>query len=236
MAYKDRRCFVLKSVNYKDSDKIFTLYSDKDGRISAIARGVRKISSKRSGSLDRLNLVKLSYYRSSSGNKTITEVTNISSFRNIKDNEDSIQISYRILELLLKNLEEESPDERLFELLIRVFTFLDEGELTGEAVYAHFLLNFMDILGYKLSLEKCIFCKDSLSKGWKTSGFNYERGGLVCDSCLSFEPNLELKAAALMSKAKNLKDKDKRFYKNNSVYIIQLLNVLDQYVKLKLSR
>jgi recombinational DNA repair protein (RecF pathway) len=90
-------------------------------------------------------------------------------------------------------------------------------------------------LGYKLSLENCISCKQTLNKNWQNSGFNYDKGGLVCGDCLTFEPVLDLKTAALMSKAKDLKDKDHRFYKNNSSYLKHLLNVLDQYVKLKLS-
>jgi DNA repair protein RecO (recombination protein O) len=235
MAYKDRNCFVLKSTNYRDADKIFTLYSDKDGKISAIARGVRKLSSKRSGSLDRLNLVKLSYYQSPSGHKTITEVSNISSFRAIKKSPELINTSYRLIELLLKKVEEDSPDEDLFTLIERSFSMLNDGEVSAKAVYAHFLLNFMDILGYKLSLESCVSCKRPLSKDWGTSGFNYDLGGLVCSECKSFEQILDLKAAALMSKAKNMNRRDHRFYKNGSKYLNQLVAVLQQYVDFKLT-
>ena len=51
------KAIVLKSVKYKDADKIFTLFTKEYGKISAIGRGVRKINSRRSGNLDTLNYV-----------------------------------------------------------------------------------------------------------------------------------------------------------------------------------
>ncbi|MBD3366190.1 DNA repair protein RecO [candidate division WWE3 bacterium] len=234
MAYQDRRCFVLKSVNYKDADKIFTLYSDKDGRISASARGVRKISSKRAGSLDRLNLVKLSYYQGASGYKTITEVTGVFSFRHLKSNPDKVKISYQIIEVLLKTLEEDAPDRRLFNLLERTFLLLDTDAVYAQAVLGYFLLNFMEILGYKLSLAGCVLCGHRLSKEWGSAAFNYDKGGLVCSNCKTFEPALELKSAALMAKLKDLAEVDFRFFQKETVYLHSLMDVLHQYVRFKL--
>ncbi len=235
MAYKNRYCFVLKSNNYKDADKIFTLYTDKDGLISAIARGVRKISSKRSGSLDRLNLVNLSYYQSSSGHKTITEVENVYSFRNIKADPKLTETSYKIVHLLLKNLEEESANQVLFDLIKRTFFLLNEEDVNADSVYAYFVLNFVEILGYKLSLDFCVLCKRSLNNSWEGSGFNYDLGGLVCESCRTFEPAIELKAAALLAKAKKLKKKDLRFYKSRNKYVKTHSHILDRYLDFKLN-
>ena len=50
---------VLSTLNYKDSDKIFVLFTKEKGIITAIAKNLRKNNSKRSYSLDTLNLVKL---------------------------------------------------------------------------------------------------------------------------------------------------------------------------------
>lgn len=234
MAYKSSDCFVLKSANYKDADKIFTLYSEREGKMMAIARGVRKISSKRAGSLDRLNLVKVDFYESSSGFNTITEVKNIESFRNIKNDPDLVAIAYKIVFLVLRRVEEYAPNRVLFSLLNKTFFLLDSSLVVPNATYVHFLINFMGILGYSLELNKCVICHKALSSKWKAPAFSSDFGGVVCDSCKKFEPSVDLKTLALLSKAEGLQEVDFRFYKKNSNYLRQGLGLLDRYVDLKL--
>ncbi len=71
------RAVVLKSLKYRDSDKIFTLLSKEKGKISAIGRGVRKISSRRNGNLDTLNLISANIHEDRVGFKSIEEVKTI---------------------------------------------------------------------------------------------------------------------------------------------------------------
>ena len=234
MAYKSSDCFVLKSVNYKDADKIFTLYSKKEGKITAIARGVRKISSKRAGSLDRLNIVNVNFYESSSGFNTITEVKNIESFRNIKNDSDLIDIAYKIVFLVLRHVGEAAPNKVLFDLLSQTLFLLDSSLVVSSAAYAHFLINFMGILGYSLELNKCVVCHRALSVKWKVPAFSYDFGGIVCDNCKKFEPSVNLKTLALLSKARDLQKANFRFYKSGSVHLKEGLDLLGHYVVLKL--
>jgi len=96
---------VLKSINYKDSDKIYTLLTKDLGKISAIARGVRKISSRRAGNLDKLNLVKVALSEGLGGMRQIDEVSGLNSFRGLKNNYGlSTKCSY-VIELLHKTTE-----------------------------------------------------------------------------------------------------------------------------------
>ena len=65
---------VLKNRKHGEADKIFTLYSKKKGKITAIAKGVRKVSSRRGGNLDTLNHVVLGVNEGKGDFKYITEV------------------------------------------------------------------------------------------------------------------------------------------------------------------
>jgi len=51
---------ILRQINFSDSDKIFSLLTPDLGRVSAIAKGVRKIKSRKAGHLDLGNVVKVS--------------------------------------------------------------------------------------------------------------------------------------------------------------------------------
>ena len=59
MNSKNFDALVIKSINFKDSDKIYTLLVKGLGKVSAKAKGVRKINSKRLSTLDTLNFIKV---------------------------------------------------------------------------------------------------------------------------------------------------------------------------------
>ncbi|HOM77749.1 MAG TPA: DNA repair protein RecO [bacterium] len=237
MSYRNVTCIVLKSVNYKDADKIFTLYSKEEGRITATAKGVRKISSKRAGSLDTLNLVRLSYFEGTNEHKTITEVKNLSSFRNIKSNKEKMGLAYKIVGLLLKNVDENSPDEKLFSTLEKAFNLMDDNAVPDSAVLLYFYINFMNSLGYKLQLSRCVFCGAKLSKDWLSAWFSIEKGGLVCNKCRGFEDEIGLRGAALLNKVGVLEENNIEVFrriKNLDEILSKINELLDQYLDFKL--
>lgn len=80
---------VLKSFNHKDSDKIYTIFSKDLGKISVWAKGVRKISSRRAGNLDTLNLVKVGLSEGDFGKRYVQEAVLVNSFSKIKRNLDT---------------------------------------------------------------------------------------------------------------------------------------------------
>lgn len=235
MAYKNRKCIVLRSVNYRDADKIFTLYSLEEGKISAIACGVRKITSRRSGSLDTLNLVNLTYFDNQNDNKTITEVKNLNSFRHLKKDSAKVTIAYKIIGFLLKNVEEASPDSTLFSALEKTLSLLDKSVVSNLAGLSYFYIRFMHSLGYSIQMNKCVFCSLPLSKEWPLAWFNVERGGLVCSNCKRFEEEISLQGAALLNKLQNLQEKDFKYFGSSNPTLEKLERILDQYVHFKLS-
>ena len=77
-------CLVLKNSNYKDADKLYTLFSPQYGKFTAAAKGVRRINSKRLGSLDTLNRVQISFSQSYRGIKIIHQAQLVESHKNLK--------------------------------------------------------------------------------------------------------------------------------------------------------
>ncbi len=52
---------VIKKTNFSEADKIVTIFTRDHGKITVLAKGLRRLSSKRSGSLDLFSLVKGSH-------------------------------------------------------------------------------------------------------------------------------------------------------------------------------
>jgi DNA repair protein RecO (recombination protein O) len=177
------KAFVLKKINYGDADKIYTLFTRDSGKISAIARGVRKISSKRSGNLDTLNLISVSMTKSGAGFSSITEVKTLESFKEIKSTLEISMKGYYIAELVLKSLEEGHESAGIFDLMNDSLRMFANHKLPPNLVTSYFEIHFMEQLGYQLVFDKCTVCGRPLSKGWSSFRFNFNLGGFVCENC-----------------------------------------------------
>lgn len=188
MNSKNFDAVVLKSINYKDSDKIYTFLVRGLGKISAKARGVRKINSKRLSTLDTLNFIKVGLVGESEI-RTITEVKLIYSFSNLKNNLDKLKTAYYFLEIVNRLLHESPEYDAIFELLIKCLKRLDEKSFSDSRVENYFEINLLNILGYSIETSQCVECGNNNFYDFKFY-FDYEKGGLVCFNCSTSDKNL----------------------------------------------
>jgi DNA repair protein RecO (recombination protein O) len=189
------QAIVLKNIKYKDSDKIFTLLTKDHGKITAIARGVRKIASKRAGNLDTLNLVSVSIRENAGGFRDIEEVKTIESFKNLKADLKKSTEAYYIVELIHRSIEENEEVREIFDLVVKSLKSLEKSEYSGELVVSFFELNLLKILGYQITLDKCRKCGKILDENWKRYSFNVENGSFECGDCAKYGVDVSKEAA-----------------------------------------
>lgn len=189
------KAVVLKSLKYKDSDKIFTLFTKEHGKVSAIARGVRKISSRRSGNLDTLNLVSVNIHKDDRGFKNIEEVKTLESFKNLKKDFGKSMKAYYIIELVHRATEEDGQFSDIFNLLVKSLKALEKNGYSGDLFVSYFEMNLMKMLGYQMSLEKCRKCGRVLDGTWKKYSFSLDNGSIECENCSDFGINMSQQSA-----------------------------------------
>lgn len=192
MNSKNFDALVIKSINFKDTDKIYTLLVKGLGKISAKAKGVRKINSKRISTLDTLNFIKVGLV-GESDLRVITETSLIYSFSNLKGDLDKLKTAYYFLELVNKLLQESSEYDEVFELLLKCLKRLDEKNFYDSRVENYFELNLLKILGYSLETTSCIACQNADFANNKFY-FDYDEGGFLCHNCSYTEKYLNLKS------------------------------------------
>src|SRR5579859_2940888 len=90
---------IIKRRNYKDADRMLTVFTRNYGKIAVKAGGVRKITSRRSSHIELLNHTTLTLYKGN-GFPVLTEAQMINSFSEIKDNLIKIGFAYHICELI----------------------------------------------------------------------------------------------------------------------------------------
>ena len=75
--------FILRRINFGDSDRYITIFTKNHGKIEVVAKGVRKITSRRAAACELLNLVEFQSVRTAK-NFILTEVRLIDSFEHLK--------------------------------------------------------------------------------------------------------------------------------------------------------
>lgn len=172
---------VLKATNYKDADKIYTLFAKDLGKISAMAKGVRKISSRRAGNLDTLNHVKLGIteYKDI---KIIDEAKTLNSFKDLKNSLDNSLRGFYIAELIHRFLDDYQEQNDIFNLVVDSLSKLNTNLDNESARINHFEIKLMDLLGYGMYLTECAKTGKVFDGTWDCVKFNFALGGFVSDA------------------------------------------------------
>ncbi|MFA6453517.1 MAG: DNA repair protein RecO [Microgenomates group bacterium] len=115
---------IIKRSNFGEADRILTVITPYKGKIKIVAKGVRKITSRRGGNVELLNKVRLHIYQST-GMPILTEAESIETFPKIKN--DLIMSSYGsyIIELADKLLPEEQANPAAYQLLASILGLLE---------------------------------------------------------------------------------------------------------------
>ncbi len=116
---------ILKRSNFGEADRVLTVLTDRYGKISVIARGVRRITSRRAGNIELLNRVKLHLFKGKSYN--LTEAESIETFSKLKENLTLSTTSFHIIELVDRLVPENQKNIQLYNLVVAVLQILEKN-------------------------------------------------------------------------------------------------------------
>ena len=173
---------MLRGVDYKDNDKMLTLYSIERGLVSASVRGVKKAGAKLNFCAQPFCFAE--YLLSVNQTRaTVIGATEIESFYNLRVNLTSFYCATVICEYLIKGATEEGNEE-LFMLAVNGLKKLNFSTENGLEVLANFLLQALNQEGYAISGANCFKCGEPAHLG-EYAYFDFERGQLLCCDCFS---------------------------------------------------
>lgn len=108
---------IIKRHNLGEADKIITIYSLEKGKVTLKANSIRKITSKRAGSLELFNLVKVGCAKGRGSLDVITEVQIINSYASWKKHLGRVNIAYQLCEIIDKLTPDNEPHPEIFRIL-----------------------------------------------------------------------------------------------------------------------
>jgi DNA repair protein RecO (recombination protein O) len=184
--YKDEGV-VLKTIKLAESDRIVTLFTRSNGKIRAVAKGVRKTKSRFGGRLEPFTRVQLLIYQGRNLD-TITSADIVTSFDEVRTDLSRLLSASAMVELVEKITPERERAANVYALLLAGLTALTVEEVPS--VVPAFMVKLLSISGYHPQLHACAGC----SRGTPLVAFSAALGGAACEQCVREDP-----AAVLLS-------------------------------------
>lgn len=170
---------VLKRVNVGEADKILTLYTPNLGKLSAVARGVRRPKSKLGGHLELFTHTSLMLARGKNLD-TISQAEIITGFMPLRDDLWRSGLAFYAVELVHQFTAEHVENYPIYRLLLDTLRWLCRTQ-DGELALRYFELNLLTHLGYRPELHHCLDCSSPLEP--TTNYFSAASGGVLCPQC-----------------------------------------------------
>ncbi|KKT34477.1 MAG: repair protein RecO protein [Candidatus Collierbacteria bacterium GW2011_GWF2_44_15] len=117
---------VLKSVDFAEADKLVGILSHNHGYQEFVARGARRLNSKKAPHLDLFNKVKFQAGRGNSPQQLIQADTE-EYFPQLKSNLEKVRIALSIAEILTSILPHEEEDRESYLSLANFYTSLNKS-------------------------------------------------------------------------------------------------------------
>jgi DNA repair protein RecO (recombination protein O) len=179
MTIRQDEAIILRTRDYRESDRLITFFSRNQGQLTGIAKGARRSKKRFVHTLEPLSHVLITYAdRSSSGLVRIDASELQNGFIELRN--QVVRMGYASLscEVVLEMSPERQANPSLFTLL---YQYLQQLEGKGEPEHFSFLflLRMLSLSGYAPNLQRCLRCgRDSTSgQVWY---FSISQGGLLC--------------------------------------------------------
>lgn len=179
-AYKTR-ALVIKRIPLGEKDKIVTLYTREYGKLSAVAKGARRTTSRLSGATEPLMFLH-GLLAEGMNLDIVTQADVRESFPGLRADFGLFLRATYACELLDRLTVERDPQSEYFDLLLSTLYILQRAKDPDAAIHAY-ELKLMALAGYEPRLDACIRCESLFGGDVTEAAYSPARGGVLCDAC-----------------------------------------------------
>ncbi len=137
--------FILRQRPFGETDRLLTVYSKHYGKIHCLAKGVRRLKSRKAGALELFNLSNL-FFAKGKNLDLITEAVLVNNFSSWRRNLARVGVAFYFVELVDKLNAEEQPNRQVFDLLEESFSRLKDEKLAS--LVQEFEKELLIVLGF----------------------------------------------------------------------------------------
>jgi DNA repair protein RecO (recombination protein O) len=167
---------VLRTMRLGEADKIVTMLCRARGKVRAVAKGVRRTTSRFGGRLEPLSHVSLLCWQGRELD-IVNQAEVLDSFRPIREDLSRVTKAFSMLEVADRVSVERHSAPRLYELLVNALSSLATND--APMVLPAFFLKVLAVEGTTPLLDACASCgsADDLM------AFDLVEGGVLCRQC-----------------------------------------------------
>lgn len=186
MGYVNYKGIVIKEVNTGEADKIITVLTAEEGKISVAAKNARRPKNSLSAGTQLLCYSDFMLFKGK-------ELYNVSCCEVIEPNyeirNDIIKLTYcsHIVELISDNVQEGEPSLEILRLLLNTLYVISKTDRPLNLITRVFELRLMALLGYEPHVKGCTNCGKTEAEQMY---FDLENSGLVCSDCVTSKNSL----------------------------------------------
>jgi DNA repair protein RecO (recombination protein O) len=183
MSMEKSDAIVLRSVEWSETSLVVTLWTRGFGKVSAIAKGARRLKSPFESALDLLSISSVVFLmKSGDALDLLTEAKLQRRFKSSQSGLLPLYCGYYAADLIQSLTEHHQPIPGLMELLEQTLADLD-AEQSPASVTLRLELHTMQLLGVLPSLDFCIGCGEALDTSRTSVPYSVTGGGVVCVGC-----------------------------------------------------
>ncbi len=142
---------VLKRINFGEADRILTVITPDYGKLSLIAKGVRKEKSKLAGGIELFSISNISFIPPKKEIGTLTSSRLVTHFGEIVKDLNRTNTAYVIL-TTIDSVTRDSSEIDYYNLLLRSLSALDNTIYSLKLTEAWFYMNLIKIMGHEPNL------------------------------------------------------------------------------------
>jgi DNA repair protein RecO (recombination protein O) len=170
---------VLRHSDWGEADRMLSLFTREFGKLKAVAKGVRKLRSRKAGHLEPLTRSNLLLARGRDI-LLVTQAETVEAFMPLREDLKRWEYANHVIELLDRFTYEEGENRPLYRLLVETLGRL-AIEPQPELVVHYYEVRLLDIVGYRPQLFHCANCGKEIKA--EDQFFSAEHGGVLCPSC-----------------------------------------------------
>lgn len=175
---------VLKHGPWREADRSVVMYTRDHGKITAVARSARKISSKLAGSVEPVSLIMVTLVHGRR-QETVAGAETLYTFTSLRRSLPAMAHVGLIAEIIDRSTYASQPDPHLYELIERTLRDMEAAVSTMPSnlmlITWRFVWRFLDIVGFRPELYRCQRCHNEIKE--EQNWFSYRKGGLICPAC-----------------------------------------------------
>ena len=180
---------ILRRSDFGEADRLLTVYTPERGKLRLLAKGVRKMNSRKAGHVELFMLTNMLIAQGRTWD-IISQAEIVEPYRDLREDLDKTSHAYYLAELVDRFTEEHDPNALLFKLLVLTLAHLNYVE-DPFMVLRYFEMHLLGLTGFQPQLYFCVACQEAV-EAVDNNYFHLVDGGVLCPTHGEARPNAEI--------------------------------------------